>query len=225
MPRLIILANAALPDVTIENTRELARSFAVFLGEPVMLALGDSLRLAGLLDEIGSQPGGWTTEDVAPTSAALTMPMSSAPFVYREDGRPDWSAMWEGFCELALYGGPPHRSEETALDSGSGGGASAPEIDAIAEIRRGIWETTGLFSEPADESGGLAVTCHSKRMAAWLCAAIILENVDARSVDERLFVPATPTFRLKDEVKSIITVVAKTNHYWQAHVLETTQRP
>jgi sirohydrochlorin cobaltochelatase len=55
-------------------------------------------------------------------------------------------------------------------------------------------------------------------MAAWLCASIILENVDARCEEERLFLPASPEFDLKNEVKSVITVLAKTNHYWQAHV-------
>jgi hypothetical protein len=36
--------------------------------------------------------------------------------------------------------------------------------------------------------------------------------------DDRLRLPAGPGFTLKDEVKSIITVVAKTHHYWSAHV-------
>src|SRR5215510_6439545 len=27
-------------------------------------------------------------------------PMSAAPFLLREDGRPDWGAMWGSFCEL-----------------------------------------------------------------------------------------------------------------------------
>jgi sirohydrochlorin cobaltochelatase len=224
MPQVIVLAEASLPALTLDDTRELARSFAGFLGEPVTLAVGDGVRLASLLGELRALSGAWTTEDVAPKTASAAA-MSSAPFVYGEDGRPDWSAMWEGFCELALYGGPPHRGEGSALDPSSGGGAPQPDFDPIAEIRRGIWETTGLFSEPAAEPGWLAVTCHSKRMAAWLCAAIILENVDARCDEERLFVPASPAFRLKDEVKSVITVVAKTNHYWQAHVLETAQRP
>jgi hypothetical protein len=31
-------------------------------------------------------------------------------------------------------------------------------------------------------------------------------------------VPASPSYSLKDQVKSVITVVAKTNHYWQAHI-------
>jgi sirohydrochlorin cobaltochelatase len=87
----------------------------------------------------------------------------------------------------------------------------------VAEMRRGIWETTGLYAEPAAR-GWLAVTCESSTMAAWLCAAIILENVVARVEDDRLLVPAGPAYRLKDEVKSIITVVAKTHHYWQAHL-------
>ena len=55
-------------------------------------------------------------------------------------------------------------------------------------------------------------------MASWLCATIILENVEARAEEERLLVPALPTYVLDDYVKSIITVVAKTVHYWAAHV-------
>ena len=42
-------------------------------------------------------------------------PMSAAPFRFRDDGRPDWATMWQGFCELALYGGPPHRGKDAAL--------------------------------------------------------------------------------------------------------------
>lgn len=223
MPQVVVLADASLPALTLDDARELARSFAGFLGEPVTLAIGDGARLTCLLGEIRAQPGAWTTEGVAPRVASPAT-MSSAPFVYREDGRPDWGAMWQGFCELALYGGPPHRGEDAALHATPEAGVGGSGFDPVAEIRRGIWETTGLFSEPASDPGWLAVTCHSKRMAAWLCAAIILENVDARCDDERLLVPASPAFRLKDEVKSVITVVAKTNHYWQAHVLETARR-
>jgi sirohydrochlorin cobaltochelatase len=42
--------------------------------------------------------------------------------------------------------------------------------------------------------------------------------VEARVEEDRLLVPAGPRYRLEDEAKSIITVLAKTNHYWQAHV-------
>jgi len=55
-------------------------------------------------------------------------------------------------------------------------------------------------------------------MAAWLCATIILENVEARVDEDRVLLPAGPAYRLEDEVKSIITVLAKTHHYWQAHI-------
>ena len=33
-----------------------------------------------------------------------------------------------------------------------------------------------------------------------------------------LFVPGAAGFDLKDQVKSVITVVAKTKHYWQEHI-------
>ena len=112
--------------------------------------------------------------------------MASAPFVWRRDGRPDWGAMWTTFCDLALHGGPPQRGALQALRGPSvddRAARSAPEI--AAELRRGIEETTGLSVEAA-EPGWIAITCASARMAAWLCAAIILENVDARVEGARL---------------------------------------
>ena len=143
--------------------------------------------------------------------------MSSAPFVWRADGRPDWGSMWTTFCELALYGGPPHRGSDSPLRAAPAGGAADSAAEMLTEMQRGIWETTGLYAETA-VPGTLAVTCDSPVMAAWMCAAIILENVTARVDDDRLLLPAGPGYTLKDEVKSIITVVAKTHHYWSAHV-------
>src|SRR2546429_9320494 len=84
----------------------------------------------------------------------------------------------------------------------------------LAEMQRGIWETTGLYAESI-EPGWLAVTCESPTMAAWMCAAIILENVDARVDEERLVLPAGPPHPLKGEGKSIITGGAKKHPYWQ----------
>jgi len=124
--------------------------------------------------------------------------------------------MWTTFCELALYGGPPQRGPHSALRAPAGQAAGS-DGEMLTEMRRGIWETTGLYAESA-EPGWLAVTCESPTMAAWMCAAIILENVAARVDDDRLLLPAGPGFTLKDEVKSVITVVAKTHHYWSAHV-------
>lgn len=139
--------------------------------------------------------------------------MAAAPFVWREDGRPDWGAMWTTFCDLALHGGPPHRGPDQALrgiDVGS-------EPTVLAELRRGIFETTGLVVEPGPP-GWIAITCESRAMAEWLGAAIALENVEVRVEDDRLLLPSGPRFRLEDEVKSIITVVAKTHHYWATHL-------
>jgi sirohydrochlorin cobaltochelatase len=142
-------------------------------------------------------------------------PMSSAPFRWQADGRPDWGGMWTTFCDLALHGGPPQRGAASALRAPTGANADS-ERAMLAEMRRGIWETTGLYAESA-EPGWLTVTCDSPAMAEWMGAAIVLENVEARVEEDRLRLPAGPGYRLEDEVKSIITVVAKTHHYWQAH--------
>src|SRR5207253_1816753 len=92
--------------------------------------------------------------------------------------------------------------------------AAAPvsRLDALEHSLRRDAEAAG--------PGWLSVTCDSPTMAAWMCAVIILENVGARLEDDRLLLPAGPDYGLTDEVKSIITVVAKTHHYWQAHVAD-----
>lgn len=218
-PSLAVLAHEGFPEEQLVDVLELCRSFAGFIGQPVAFARGLETPLHETLDQLHASRA-WNLDFVAP-QALPAATMSSADFVYKDDGRPDWGAMWTGFCELALYGGPPHRGEETALFAQLEGEAT-PGLDAIREIRRGIYETTGLFAEQ-HSPGWLAVSCHSPRMAAWLAATIILENVEARFEGELLLVPAHESFTLKNEVKSVITVVAKTNHYWQAHVAAVEQ--
>ena len=55
-------------------------------------------------------------------------------------------------------------------------------------------------------------------MAIWLQQAILPENVSVRRDESRLYLPAGPTFQLKEEIKNVITVIAKTHHYWQEHL-------
>jgi hypothetical protein len=217
--RILVIAEDTIPPMVVNDCRTLCAQFADYLAEPVGLAKLSPARLRLVNAAMLAAGGDQKVEEIQPGTPPQAAPMSSAEFVWREDGRPDWGAMWTSFCELALYGGPPHRGEEDALGPVEVG-ATAEDFtrsEALQEIRRGIWETTGLYAEPA-EPGWIAVTCHSPKMAAWLCASIILENVYARCEDERLYLPVSPDYRLKNEVKSIITVLAKTNHYWQAHI-------
>ncbi len=55
-------------------------------------------------------------------------------------------------------------------------------------------------------------------MAGWLVRAIVMENVAARRRGAILELPAAPHFRLEKEIKNVITVVAKTSHYWLGHM-------
>jgi hypothetical protein len=214
--RLLFAVDGSLPQEALNSCFDLSQSLATVVGEPVYLASLDADTLDDLRAWVLLKTEGQGLEGMEP-KAVSAAPMSAAPFVYLEDGRPDWGAMWQGFCELALYGGPPHRGADNPVE------ASTEPIEAgsdvLGEIRRGIWETTGLFSEPGP-AGWLAITCQNKRMAAWMAAAIILENVDARCEDEILYVPAGADFELKNQVKSVVTVTAKVNHYWQAHIAE-----
>jgi hypothetical protein len=214
--RLILAIDAAVPAAVQQSCATLATALADQTGMPVTVAavpLADLDAVRASLSRNAEVRGREYAPRARPDSAQA---MSSAPFVWRSDGRPDWAHMWTTFCELALYGGPPQREPANALRA-AGEAAAASDGEMLAEMRRGIWETTGLYTE-AGPAGWLAVTCDSPTMAAWMCATIILENIAARVEDDRLLVPAGPGYRLTDEVKSIITVVAKTHHYWQAHI-------
>ena len=88
---------------------------------------------------------------------------------------------------------------------------------AVTEIARGIGEVAELTAVPATP-GWLQVLCQSEGQARWLAEAIVDENVQARHDGHLLFVPVGDQFRLKKEIKNVITAVAKTTHYWQEHL-------
>jgi len=152
-------------------------------------------------------------EDVQPT------PMGSAGLKYQADGQVAWDQMWGGFCDLAMAGGPPHKG----LFLGPG---VQQEIDAhygrydevVDEICRGIWLVTGLRAYMSPTPGWVCITCLGDGMAGWLHRAIVMENVAARRREAILELPAAPHFRLEKEIKNVITVVAKTSHYWLGHM-------
>lgn len=220
--RIVLVVDSRASDEVRAACDEAAAALARRTGMPVTLAAVPIQTLDALQPALRRPPA--RLREISPPARADAAAMSSAPFVWRRDGRPDWGAMWTTFCDLALHGGPPQRGSEQALrgpETVEGPAASAsPQI--FAEVRRGILETTGLDAEPGDP-GWIAIACESRRMAAWLCAAIIVENVDARVEGTRLLLPAGPDFVLEDQVKSVITVVAKTHHYWREH-LETGRR-
>ena len=158
-------------------------------------------------------------EDVQPIS------MGSAGLKYGIDGKVAWNEMWGSFCDLAMAGGPPHKG--ALLEP-----APREEINAqadryrhvVEEICRGISMVTCL---PADESptlGWVRVECLSDGMAAWLLRAIVMENVSARCEGAILNLPAGPGYRLDKEIKNVVTVIAKTAHYWLEHMYLAQQR-
>jgi len=45
-----------------------------------------------------------------------------------------------------------------------------------------------------------------------------MENVSVRARGAAIELPASPSYRLAREIKNVITVAAKTCHYWQGHI-------
>jgi hypothetical protein len=153
------------------------------------------------------------------------VPMGSAGLKFGRDGKVAWNEIWGSFCDLAMAGGPPHKGKLLQP-------ASRAEIDAqpeqqqavIDEICRGVMMVTALPADPSPHPGWIRVECLSETMAGWLLRAITTENVAARQEGLMLDLPAAPHFQLMKEIKNVVTVIAKTCHYWNDHMPRQQQR-
>jgi hypothetical protein len=152
-------------------------------------------------------------EDVQPVS------MGSAGLRFDANGRVAWNEMWDTFCDLAMAGGPPHKGSLLEPASPAAIDAQPDRYAAVVEeIVRGIRMVSGLHAELAAAPGWLRISCESEAMAGWLLRAIVIENVAARADGADLELPASPDYRVEKEIKNVVTVTAKTCHYWEQHM-------
>jgi sirohydrochlorin cobaltochelatase len=160
-----------------------------------------------------------TYEELEPVS------MGSAGLKYGRDGKVAWNDIWATFCDLAMAGGPPHKG--ALLEPGSRAAIEA-EPDryrqVVSEICRGVTMVSDLVAEPSPVPGWVRVDCETSQMAEWLVRAIVMENVSARREGAFLELPAGPGYRIEKEIKNVITVIAKTCHYWLDHMWATQRR-
>jgi hypothetical protein len=149
-------------------------------------------------------------------------PMRSAGLKYGTDGKVAWDEIWGSFCDLAMAGGPPHKGR--LLEPGLPREIDAQEIryeQVVREICRGATMVTGLEARPSPDPGWVRITCASEGMSGWLLRAIVMENVAVRGDGVTLDLPAAPHFRIDKEIKNVVTVIAKTCHYWVGHMAES----
>jgi sirohydrochlorin cobaltochelatase len=152
-----------------------------------------------------------------PAVTVSAAPMGAAGLRRTADGAVAWDAMWQGFCELGLAGGPPHRG--TLLEPATREDVLAEPARyaaVVSEIGRGIRMVSGLDTITGPP-GWVGVACASEAMAIWLMRAIVVENVLARREGAVLYLPAGPRFALDEEIRNVVTAVAKTHHYWLEH--------
>jgi sirohydrochlorin cobaltochelatase len=145
-------------------------------------------------------------------------PMGAADLEFDAGGEVAWDRMWQGYCELALAGGPPHRG--TLLEPASREAIAADTARyaaVVRELARGLGLVTGLAVETDGRPGWIGLVCRSETMAIWLMRAIVVENVLARREGPTLYLPAGPDFTLAGEIKNVVTAVAKAYHYWLEH--------
>lgn len=152
--------------------------------------------------------------------AVSAAPMGSAPMRYTDDGQVAWNEMWTSYCELALAGGPAHRdSLLEPVDPFVVKANQEAYERVVAEIERGLQMVTRLPTVRSEKLGWVGLKCKDEEMALWLLRAIVVENVCVRREGRVLYLPAGPDFRLEKEIKNVVTVVAKTHHYWIEHML------
>jgi hypothetical protein len=145
--------------------------------------------------------------------------MGSAAVKYDQDGKVAWDQMWATFCDLAMAGGPPHKGMLLLPASDAEIAAAGDRYAAVVdEICRGITMVSDLDARAAPRPGWIRARCLSEGMAGWLLRAIAMENVSVRCEGDLLFLPAGPAYRVEKEIKNVITVVAKTCHYWTGHM-------
>lgn len=194
--------------------------FAHYAGCIAMSFYNESLsdleaRLRTILPELYQD----SYEEVKPVS------MGSAALRYDKSGAVAWGEMWESFCDLAMAGGPPHKG--SLLSPGT-----AEEIEAdpnryqeiLQEIRRGIDLVADLKTEMTNFPGWLRVECDDAVMAEWLVRAITMENVSCHWEADAVYLPVGPGYRVEKEIKNVVTVIAKTCHYWVDHMWFSQQR-
>ena len=167
------------------------------------------------MDPLAAAPQDDNTSAAPPDRRA---PMAAAPMKYAADGAVDWGNMWDTFCELAQTGGPPHRATVLRAPDPATVDTADPAYQSVAaEISRGILAVSGLPAAPA-QPGWIAVQCRSAAQARWLADSILEENVAAQAVESTLLLPLAAYFTTPGEIKNVITVVAKTTHYWADHL-------
>lgn len=153
------------------------------------------------------------------------VPMRSAGLVYGDDGLVAWDRIWGSFCDLAMAGGPPHKGRLLAPGAPAEIAAHPERYDEVVEeICRGVWLAAALEARPAPDPGWVRVRCFGEPMAGWLLRAITMENVAVRGERATIDLPASPAFRLEREIKNVVTVIAKTTHYWMGHMPQSQQR-
>jgi hypothetical protein len=151
-------------------------------------------------------------------------PMGAAGLRFDADGRVAWDEIWGSFCDLAMAGGPPHKGR--LLQPGTRAEIdAAPErhAEVVEELCRGVRMVADLDATAAPDPGWIRVRCLTDAMAAWLLRAITMENVAVRGGARTIDLPAAPGYRLEKEIKNVITVTAKTCHYWVGHMPRTQQ--
>lgn len=149
-------------------------------------------------------------------SASKNMPMSSAPFIYDENGKVAWDKMWDSYCDLAIEGGPPHRNEKLISKGSNNDLNSVGYRKAVSEVLR-AFSLIIPYKHVSTDKGLVEIILPNSNVANWFCQIINSENVECNVEGNKIYLPVNDDFTLEKEIKNVVTVVGKAFHYWSRH--------
>ncbi len=114
MARVMVIGDSSMDWERTRELRALSQSYAAYLGEPVEFIWARPELAALARESVEPMPGDPPVETLQPFRVQ-TEGMPAAALSVDEEGRPDWAATWESFCELAFFGGPPHRGDDSMV--------------------------------------------------------------------------------------------------------------
>ena len=143
-----------------------------------------------------------------------------------EAGHLDWIQLMaeihltDSHGDIALAGGAPRRA---ALIEPSDPAADFDDPSyavVAAEFARGLRATTGA---PVVDStrGWVGFTCDTDEMAVWMIRALAAENITVRREGSTVFMPASVSFAIEDEILDMVVAAARAMHFFEDHIRVT----
>lgn len=201
MERLLLLVDVTITEEALTALQGTLEGVAERLDTPVALALVDPAPMTAARALVLGRGGSRYFEEIRPRFNLSGVPLHPPAFASGA-----LTSRWDALIDQM-------RAHLQTADISVIPPAHDPErVARLEQFRRDLWHETALSIEE-DESGWLALTCSSRKMATWLCATLCLDDIAADFDDERLLLPAQEVVDSQDG--QIVSRLTRAVTYWR----------